>query len=144
MSDTPLTHSDNQEPTAFTQAQLEWLPWLPPLPEDELTDRHCAGLVDAARAKSPYFRLLARDPDTLGARTRSDKDIFYNPDAGLPRAERQLSATPSDFGPEHIDGLRAVGLDDYAIADALQGAAFFNWANRLMLSLGEPQLQVGG
>ncbi len=49
MSDTPLTHSDNQEPTAFTQAQLEWLPWLPPLPEDELTDRHCAGLVDAAR-----------------------------------------------------------------------------------------------
>ena len=30
------------------------------------------------------------------------------------------------------------------IADALQGAAFFNWANRLMLSLGEPQLQVGG
>ena len=29
MSDTPLTHSDNQEPTAFTQAQLEWLPWLP-------------------------------------------------------------------------------------------------------------------
>lgn len=93
MSDTPLTHSDNQEPTAFTQAQLEWLPWLPPLPEDELTDRHCAGLVDAARAKSPYFRLLARDPDTLGARTRSDKDIFYNPDAGLPRAERELSAT---------------------------------------------------
>ena len=69
MSDTPLTHSDNQEPTAFTQAQLEWLPWLPPLPEDELTDRHCAGLVDAARANSPYFRLLARDPDTLGART---------------------------------------------------------------------------
>ena len=31
MSDTPLTHSDNQEPTAFTQAQLEWLPWLPPM-----------------------------------------------------------------------------------------------------------------
>ena len=176
--------------------------WLPPLPEDELTDRHCAGLVDAARAKSPYFRLLARDPDTLGARTRSDKDIFYNPDAGLPRAERELSATatlrfngciycasvharfashfshregdvqrlldegvsadlgprwnaivaasaalsatPSDFGPEHIDGLRAVGLDDYAIADALQGAAFCNCANRLMLSLGGPQWQVGG
>jgi uncharacterized peroxidase-related enzyme len=50
------------------------------------------GLVDASRAKSPYFRLLARDPDILGARTRTDKDIFYNPEAGLPRAERELSA----------------------------------------------------
>jgi alkylhydroperoxidase domain protein len=202
MSDTAITHPHNQEPTAFTQAQLEWLPWLAPLPEAELTERHYAGLVDAARAKSPYFRLLARDPDTLGARTRTDKDIFYNPDAGLPRAERELSATATsrangciycasvharfashfshrevdvqrlldegvaaDLGPRwnaivatsvaltatptalsgvHIENLRAAGLDDFAISDALHGAAFFNWANRLMLSLGEPQLQVGG
>ncbi|MCD2506122.1 alkylhydroperoxidase, partial [Staphylococcus aureus] len=82
----------NRPPLAFTRDQLEWLPWLEPLPEAELTDRHRAGLVDAARARSAYFRLLARDPDTLGARTRTDKDIFYNPDAGLPRAERELSA----------------------------------------------------
>src|SRR4030095_6119713 len=47
---------------------------------------------DAARVKSPYFRLLARDPDALEARTRTDKDIFYNPDGGLPRAERELAA----------------------------------------------------
>ena len=92
MSDTPLTHSDNQEPTAFTQAQLEWLPWLPPLPEDELTDRHYAGLVDAARAKSPYFRLLARNQPVLEQRTLTDKGIFYTP-GGLPRAERELAAT---------------------------------------------------
>ena len=88
MSDeTVLTHPDNAHPNAFTQAQLEWLPWLEPLPEAELTERHFEGLVDASRAKSPYFRLLARDPDILGARTRTDKDIFYNPEAGLPRAE---------------------------------------------------------
>ena len=60
--------------------------------EPELTERHIAGLVDAARAKSPYFRLLARDPEVLEARTRTDKDIFYNPEAGLPRAERELAA----------------------------------------------------
>jgi alkylhydroperoxidase domain protein len=195
-----LTHRHNTHPTAFTQAQLEWLPWLEPLPEAELTERHFAGLVDASRAKSPYFRLLARDPDILGARTRTDKDIFYNPEAGLPRAERELSAaaasryngciycasvharfashfsqrtddvqrllgegvkaelgerwnaivaasvalsaTPSAFGPEQIGQLRAQGLDDLAIADVIHGAAFFNWANRLMLSLGEPQAQA--
>ncbi|MES2610336.1 MAG: alkylhydroperoxidase domain protein [Pseudomonadota bacterium] len=197
MSDTILSHPGNNEPVAFTQAQLNWLPWLTPLPEAELSDRHLAGLVDAARAKSPYFMLLARDPDILGARTRTDKDIFYNPDAGLPRAERELSATatsrhngciycasvharfashfsgrtddvqrlldegtgtdlgprwnaiaqasvaltdtPLDFGTGHITALREQGLDDFAISDALHGAAFFNWANRLMLSLGEPQ-----
>lgn len=198
MSDeTVLTHPDNAHPNAFTQAQLEWLPWLEPLPEAELTERHFEGLVDASRAKSPYFRLLARDPDILGARTRTDKDIFYNPEAGLPRAERELSAaaasryngciycasvharfashfsqrtqdvqklldegvkadlgerwnaivaasvalsaTPSVFGVEQVAQLRAQGLDDLAIADVIHGAAFFNWANRLMLSLGEPQ-----
>ncbi|WP_172839984.1 alkylhydroperoxidase domain protein [Variovorax paradoxus] len=199
-TESTLTHPGNAHPSVFTQAQLEWLPWLEPLPEAELTERHFAGLVDAARAKSPYFRLLARDPDILGARTRTDKDIFYNPEAGLPRAERELSAaaasrhngciycasvharfaahfshrtqdvqrlldegvgaelgerwntivaasvalssTPCAFGVEHIDQLRAQGLDDLAIADVIHGAAFFNWANRLMLSLGEPQAQT--
>ena len=184
-------------PTIFTQAQLDWLPWLPPLPAEELTPRHWDGLVDPARAKSAYFMLLARDPDILGARTRNDKDIFYNPNAGLPRAERELAAaatsrlngciycasvharfashfskrgadvdrmladgvevdldprwnavvaasvalteTPTGFGGADIAALRAVGLDDLAIADAIHGAAFFNWANRLMLSLGEPR-----
>src|SRR2546430_4938628 len=39
------------------------------LAEESLTERQMAGLVDAVRAKSPYFRLLARDPDALRART---------------------------------------------------------------------------
>ena len=181
----------------FTQDEIGWVPWLTPLPAEELTDRHRTALVDPARAQSPYFMLLVRDPDILLARTRTDRDIFYNPDAGLPRAERELSAMaasrlngcifcasvharfashhsgrradvdrvldgglgvevgerwdavvaasaalttlPMTFGPEHVARLRAVGLDDLAIADVIQGAAFFNWANRLMLSLGEPQ-----
>ena len=197
MTETTLTPDNDRLPIEFTQLQLDWLPWLTPLPAEDLTDRHWAGLVDAARAKSPYFMLLARDPDILGARTKTDKDIFYNPTAGLPRAERELSAaaasrfngciycasvharfashfskrtedvdrllatgpaadlgerwnaivaasvalssTPTTFGPPHIARLRAAGLDDLAISDVIHGAAFFNWANRLMLSLGEPQ-----
>src|SRR3954471_22009207 len=58
-----------------------------------MTERHWAGLVDAARAKTPYFLLLARDPDILQARTKTDKDIVYNTSDGLPRAERELAAT---------------------------------------------------
>ena len=186
-------------PNAFTKAMLDWLPWLEPMAEAELTPRHMAGLVDASRAKSAYFRLLAHDPEVLGARTRTDKDIFYNTQGGLPRAERELAATaasrlngciycasvharhattyskrgedvqrlldegtgvdlgerwnavvaasvaltelPMSFGPAHVARLRAAGMDELAIADAIQAAAFFNWANRLMLSLGEPTPQ---
>jgi alkylhydroperoxidase domain protein len=196
MSEHVITYPDHREPTEFTRDVLPWLPWLEPLSAEELTDRHRAGLVDPARQKSPYFMLLARDPDILGARTRTDKDIFYNPTAGLPRAERELAAAatsrlngciycasvharfsaqfskreadvdrlldegvgadlgarwnavvaasvaltamPLAFGAEQITALRETGLDDLAISDAIHGAAFFNWANRLMLSLGVP------
>ena len=86
-----LAH-DALHPEAFTQEQLGWLPWLEPFPAHELTDRHHEGLVDRGRANSDYFRLLVRDPEILGARTRTDKDIFYNVDGGLPREERELAA----------------------------------------------------
>ncbi|GAA4667169.1 alkylhydroperoxidase domain protein [Frondihabitans cladoniiphilus] len=183
-------------PVAFTQAELDWTPWLEPLAESELTERHWTGLVDRARGKNPYFRLLARDPEILAARTKTDKDIFYNTKTGLPRAERELAAaatsrfngciycasvhsrfathfsgrgddvqrlldegvsvdlgarwsaivaasvalaaTPVRFDATHVTALRDVGLDDLEIVDVINGAAFFNWANRLMLSLGEP------
>src|ERR687891_1991374 len=92
MPETVLTPPPHTAPVAFTRAQLDWLPWLEPLAVEAMTERQVASLIDAARAKSPYFRLLARDPDALEARTRTDKDIFYNPEAGLPRAERELAA----------------------------------------------------
>ncbi|GAA5203528.1 alkylhydroperoxidase domain protein [Microbacterium jejuense] len=190
-----LTH-DAPHPHAFTRAEVGWLPWLEPLPVDELTERHYDGLVDRPRASSDYFRLLARDPEILRARTLVDKDIFYNTAEGLPRAERELAATaasrvngcvfcasvharfathfskspelvdrllaegidadlgerwnaivaaaaaltatPLAFDQTHVARLRAAGLDDLEISDVIHGAAFFNWANRLMLSIGRP------
>src|SRR5580658_5948513 len=92
MSDAIIAVEREDRPAAFTQDEIGWAPWLEPLAESALTDRHWAGLVDASRAKSPYFMLLARDPEILEARTKTDNDIFYNPGAGLPRAERELAA----------------------------------------------------
>jgi alkylhydroperoxidase domain protein len=196
MGETTFADAQNDRPVAFTQDEIGWAPWLTPLTEDQLTERHWAGLVEASRAKSPYFMLLARDPEILGARTKTDKDIFYNPAGGLPRAERELSAaaasrkngcifcasvharfastysrrredvqrlldegvsvdinerwnaviaatlalarTPAAFKVSDVESLRASGLDDLGIVDLIYSAAFFNWANRLMLSLGEP------
>jgi alkylhydroperoxidase domain protein len=188
--------SNVNPPVVFTQDELGWVSWIDPLPEAELTERHFAGLVDRSRSKSEYFRLLVRDPEVLEARTKTDKDIFYNVADGLPRAERELAAaatsryngciycasvharfastyskrrddvqrlldegvgadlgerwnavvkasvalaaTPIAFGPDNVDELRRAGLDDAEIVDVINGASFFNWANRLMLSLGEP------
>ncbi|HEV7322603.1 MAG TPA: alkylhydroperoxidase domain protein [Ensifer sp.] len=196
MTERAITPTVANPPVAFTQDEIGWTPWLPPLGEDDLTERHLKGLVEAARAKSPYFRLLVRDPEVLEARTKTDKDIFYNTRSGLPRAERELAATaasrfngcifcasvhsrfathhskrgedvqrlldegvdadlgerwnaivaasvaltatPPVFTEDHIARLAAAGLDELEIADVIHGAAFFNWANRLMLSLGEP------
>lgn len=192
-------YPDLARPDRFTQEGLGWVPWLAPVPEEELTAEQIDALIEPARAKMPYFRLLARAPGALRARTLTDLDIFHNADGGSPRAERELAATatsryngcvycasvhaaaatresgrrddvqrllddgvgadlgdarwnaiaatavaladtPLGFGADHIAALRDAGFDDAAILDVLGGAAFFHWANRLMLSLGEPEV----
>lgn len=117
-------------------------------------------LVDAARAKSAYFRLLARDGCIYCASVHSRFSASYSKreddvqrllddgvgaDLGecwnaIVAAAAALSATPIAFGPAHVERLRHAGLDDLAIADVIQAASFFNGANRLMLSLGEPAI----
>ncbi|SCL29905.1 alkylhydroperoxidase domain protein, Avi_7169 family [Micromonospora pallida] len=196
MSETLTPEVEIVGPPRFTQDVLGWHPWLHPLDESELTEEHLESLVQASRAKNPYFRLLARDPAALLERTKTDFDIFYNTKAGLPRADRELAATaasrlngcvycasvhsafashhskrreevqrlldegvdadlgarwnaivratvaltrmPVRFGEAEIVLLREAGLDELEILDAIMSGAFFNWANRLMLSLGEP------
>lgn len=49
-----------------------------------------------------------------------------------------LTRSPVDVPADLVSRLAELGLDDVAIADAIASGAFFSWANRLMLSLGEP------
>ena len=85
-------HGDPEivRPWAFTAQQLDWVPWLEPRAAQELSPRQIEALVQPQRANSPYFRLLADDPDILEARTRADLEIFHSP-GGLPRAEREVT-----------------------------------------------------
>lgn len=180
--------------SGFTQAQVGWSPWIEPFAAAEATDEQRA-VLPGQRIDSPYFRLLALDPAVLGERTATDQGIFYT-HGGLPRAERELSATvtsrvngcvycasvhsrlasqlskrnddvqrllddgitarlderwravtdvaaaltqtPPAATQTHMRRLRDLGLQDLEILDAIQAAAFFGWANRLMLTLGEP------
>lgn len=201
VGDRVKTYPNLHRPKLFQQGGLGWVPWIAPVAEADLSDDQRDALIEAGRAKNPYFRLLARDPSALKARTLTDFDIFFNTTDGLGRAERELAATaasrlngclfcasvhaarateesgrrdvvqrlldegigtkshlgdqvwdavvdasvaltltPQSFGVAHVEQLRAAGLDDGDIIDALSCAAFFNWANRLMLSLGEPEV----
>lgn len=49
-----------------------------------------------------------------------------------------LTVTPPAATAAQLDRLRALGLSDLELLDVIQSAAFFGWANRLMLTLGEP------
>ena len=67
-------------------------------------------------------------------------------DAELPSPEREivdaaalLTTDPESLTAEHLEPLRTLGFDDFAILDVLNYAAFFANANRLMLTLGEPR-----
>jgi alkylhydroperoxidase domain protein len=50
-----------------------------------------------------------------------------------------LSATPPRATAAHVARLREVGLSNAEISDIVHASAFFSWANRLMLTLGEPE-----
>jgi alkylhydroperoxidase domain protein len=187
-------------PAAFTQDRLGWTPWVPPLdPEDADPDQ--AQAIAAPHGDSPYFRLLARAVGILRERSATDRAIFYTR-GGLPRAERELSATaaskvngcifcasvhshfaarlskrpddvqhllelgvdaeldprwqvivtfasalsqtPSAATTADIEALRRQDLSDLEILDVVQSTAFFAWANRLMLTLGEPATSEAG
>ncbi len=49
-----------------------------------------------------------------------------------------LAPSPPAATHQHVAALRTVGLSDLEILDVMQAGAFFAWANRLMLTLGEP------
>ncbi len=49
-----------------------------------------------------------------------------------------ISDTPSKAGPEHMEALKAAGLDEAEVLDLILSASLFGWANRLMHVLGDP------
>ena len=68
------------------------------------------------------------DPDSAGTNAR---------ERALAQASAALTRAPGGFGPQHLAPLRAAGLSDLELLDAVHAIALFAWANRLMLNLGE-------
>lgn len=97
------------------------------------------GCVYCASVHAQRFTQLARRNDVI-------EQVFAAPDtAGTTERERaivryaiDLTLRPDAIDRTSLDALRAVGLTPAEILDLSQAIAIFAWANRLMLTLGEP------
>ncbi|GKT19497.1 CMD domain protein [Acidovorax sp. SUPP2522] len=97
------------------------------------------GCVYCASVHAQRFEQLAKRNDVIvqvftdpqGAGTTSREQAIV-------QASIDLTRSPGAFGAEQVRPLRAAGLSDLEILDAVHAVAIFAWANRLMLNLGEP------
>lgn len=97
------------------------------------------GCVYCASVHAQRFQQLAKRDDVI-------QQVFADPEtAGTTPRERaivryaiDLTLAPERIDRGSLDGLAAVGLTSAEILDLSQAIAIFAWANRLMLTLGEP------
>ncbi|KAB8161837.1 peroxidase-related enzyme [Streptomyces sp. 3MP-14] len=127
-----------------------------PRAERELAAAATSKVTDCVYCASVHARKSAQlskrpeDVDRLLA-VALERDADWLPLDTAPLAEGQderwaaivafaaaLATTPVTATPEHVARLRALGLTDAELTDLVAATAFFAWANRLMLSLGDP------
>lgn len=102
------------------------------------------GCVYCASVHAQRFEQLAKRNDVIA-------QVFADPDSAgtnareraIAQASAALTRSPGDFGPQHLAPLRAAGLSDLELLDAVHAIALFAWANRLMLNLGEAVFPPG-
>lgn len=99
MSNTPTTPTNTTTATpirinGFTNEVLGWKPWLDTVTFASASPEQVAALdeMSPVAKNSPYFLLLAHQPEILKQRSIAFNAIMFAP-GGLPRAERELGAT---------------------------------------------------
>jgi len=79
--------------------------------------------------RNQVIRQVFEDPPCAGAGEREQAVVRFS---------IALTRTPARIATPAIDALAHAGLDDLEILDLIHAVAIFAWANRLMLTLGEP------
>ena len=79
--------------------------------------------------RSDVIEQVFADPQTAGTTPRERAIVRYAID---------LTLAPEAVGSASLDALREAGLTNAEILDLSHAIAIFAWANRLMLTLGEP------
>lgn len=104
-----------------------------------LTVSRINGCVYCASVHAQRFEQLAKQNETVA-------QVFNDPrtagvtdrQKAIARFSIRLTEAADQIGPDDIQALKDVGLNDAEILDLLHATAIFAWANRLMLNLGEP------
>lgn len=94
---------------------------------------YCAAVHAARHAQ------LERSTEVTDTLFRDGADARLGPrDRAIFDFAVALSQTPSEAGANHIEALKAAGLDEAEVLDLILSTALFGWANRLMHVLGDP------
>lgn len=93
---------------------------------------HARKAVQLSKQPDEVDRLIATDPGKTLAEAQSPRWL------ALIDLAASLSATPLVPTLAQLDTLRGLGLSELELLDLVQSTAFFAWANRLILTLGEP------
>lgn len=101
------------------------------------------GCVFCASVHARFAAQLSRRPEDVDLLLSSGAEVAAEQLderwSAIVSAAEALTVTPPRFSSANVAELRSVGLSDEAIGDLISSAGFFSWANRLMLSLGEPE-----
>ena len=99
--------------------------------------------VYCAAVHASRYNQLAKDEEVMRRLFADGAAADLPPrQAALLRFATRLSATPPEIDARDVQNLRGVGLDEAEILDLVLSTALFAWANRLMHTLGEPELAL--
>ena len=98
------------------------------------------GCVYCTSVHARFYIQLAKRPDVIDRLFADGIAAELEPrQHAIADFSAKLAQTPPQAGPAEIAALRSAGLSNSDIADLADAVAMFAWANRLMLTLGEPK-----
>ena len=98
------------------------------------------GCVYCTSVHARFYIQLAKRPDVIDRLFADGVGAELEPrQRAIADFSAKLAQTPPQAGAAEIRALRNAGLSDSDIADLADAVAMFAWANRLMLTLGEPK-----
>jgi uncharacterized peroxidase-related enzyme len=97
------------------------------------------GCVYCTSVHARFYVQLTKKPDVIERLFADGVAAELDPrQRAIADFSAALATSPPSAGPAEIRALREAGLSDPEIADLANSVAMFAWANRLMLTLGEP------
>lgn len=101
------------------------------------------GCVFCASVHARLFVTFGKDRPSMEALLADGVGADLPPKlAAIADFSRALAATPPRVEPAHLEALRGEGFSEVEILDIGNAVAMFAWANRLMLTLGEPEYRA--